>query len=191
MLWTLNDFLAKLVGTMSDMQEERHKRRSERERTLGSQAAREAASFSSGGSTKSNILSPLAATFGVAPPAPSVIPTDEPPIENQLSAEQMQQFAQENNALLEHMESKLTGVLAAERSLLEISAMQTELVRHLASQTEMTERLYEEAVGSVADVGQANVQLKEARKRGAEGRLFLLVFLLGASFALLFLDWYA
>lgn len=103
----------------------------------------------------------------------------------------MQQFAQENNALLEHMESKLTSVLAAEKSLLEISAMQTELVRHLASQTEMTERLYDEAVGSVAEVGKANVQLKEARKRGEEGRLFLLIFLLGASFALLFLDWYA
>jgi len=178
---------------MSDMQEERQKRRSERSRTLGGQAAREAATFSSSapGTSKPNILSPLAATFGVAPPTPSVIPTDEPPIENQLSAEQMQQFAQENNALLEHMESKLTSVLAAEKSLLEISAMQTELVRHLASQTEMTERLYDEAVGSVAEVGKANVQLKEARKRGEEGRLFLLIFLLGASFALLFLDWYA
>ena len=191
-LWTLNDFLAKLVGQMSDMQEERHKRRSERSRTLGSQAAREAATFSSSApGSKPSILSPLAATFGASPPVPSVIPTDEPPIEDQLSSDQMQQFAQENNALLEHMESKLSSVLAAERSLLEISAMQTELVRHLASQTEMTERLYEEAVGSVAEVGKANVQLKEARKRGAEGRLFLLVFLLGASFALLFLDWYA
>ena len=192
-LWTLNDMMARLVSTMANLQEERHKRREERSRTLGGQASTEAARFaasSSKSASSSNPLFPLPSR-----PEPKlqdgVIPSDEPPIEEQLSPEQIQQFASENNALLEHMESRLTSVLAAEKSLLEISAMQTELVRHLASQTEMTERLYDEAVGSVAEVGKAKEQLKQARKRGEEGRLFLLIFLLGASMALLFLDWYA
>ena len=103
----------------------------------------------------------------------------------------MQQFARENDTLLEHMQTQLASVLAAEKSLLEISALQTELVRQLVQQTEMTDRLYDEAVGTVGDVGRANEQLRKARKRGKEGRLFLLVFLVGASLALLFLDWYA
>lgn len=196
-LWTLNDLMARLVSTMANLQEERHKRREERSRTLGGQASREAAKLGSSSAhnpttSSSKPLFPLPApTRPSNPSSTAAIPSDEPPIEDQLTAAQMQQFASENNALLEHMESKLSSVLAAEKSLLEISAMQTELVRHLASQTEITERLYEEAVGSVAEVGKANEQLKQARKRGEEGRLFLLVFLIGASMALLFLDWYS
>ena len=58
-------------------------------------------------------------------------------------------------------------------------------------QTEITDRLYDEAVGSVGDVGQANEQLKKAKQRNQDGRMFLLIFLLGASMALLFLDWYS
>jgi syntaxin 18 len=192
-LWTLNDMMARLVSTMANLQEERHKRREERSRTLGGQASSEAARFAASSSKVSPSTNPLFPLTSLPEPKfpDGVVPTDEPPIEDQLSPEQIQQFASENNALLEHMESRLSSVLAAEKSLLEISAMQTELVRHLASQTEITERLYDEAVGSVAEVGKANQQLKQARKRGEEGRLFLLIFLLGASMALLFLDWYS
>lgn len=173
-IWTLTDLLARSSATMSGMQEESSKRREERSRTLGAGAAREAASMTSALSTM---------------PGPD---TDtDPPIESQLSPEQMQQFARENDTLLEHMQTQLASVLAAEKSLLEISALQTELVRQLVQQTEMTDRLYDEAVGTVGDVGRANEQLRKARKRGKEGRLFLLVFLVGASLALLFLDWYA
>lgn len=174
---------------MGNMQEERHKRREERSRTLGSQAAREATKFDKDPGGIQNL-------FGLSKPTTKdppkgIIPENEPSIDDQLSPEQVQQFALENNALVEHMESQLTSVLAAEKSLLEISALQTELVRHLAQQTEMTEQLYDQAVGSVGDMDKATEQLKKARQRGKEGRLFLLIFLLGASFALLFLDWYA
>lgn len=181
--------MAQLSVTMGTMQEERHKRREERSRTLGGQAAREASKFERDPSAVANL-------FGLnnrneKEPPKGIIPEDEPSIDSQLSAEQVQQFALENNALVEHMENQLTSVLAAEKSLLEISTLQSELVRHLAQQTEMTEMLYDQAVGSVGDMGKANEQLKQARQRGKEGRLFLLIFLLGASFALLFLDWYA
>lgn len=88
------------------------------------------------------------------------------------------------------MSSTLSSVLSAEASLLEISQLQSELIRHLAQQTEMVEQLYEDAVGSVAEVKRANEQLTKARERGKDGRLFLLIFILGASFSLLFLDWY-
>jgi syntaxin 18 len=128
-------------------------------------------------------ISPKSSTTAIIP--------DGPRIEDQLSQEQLQQFESENNVLLEHMQSQLDSVLSAEKSLLEISALQTELVRHLVQQTEMVEKLYDEAVGSVAEVGKANEQLKKAKQRGSEARFFLLVFLIGASMALLFLNWYA
>ncbi|ORY28781.1 snare-complex protein syntaxin-18 N-terminus-domain-containing protein [Naematelia encephala] len=178
-LWTLDRLLATTSQTMTNMQEERSKRRDERSRTLGGQAAREVAI--------------LQARAGPSNPAVETIisPDDEPPIEDQLSPEQLQEFASENSALLSHMEQQLSSVLSAEKSLLEISAMQTELVRHLVQQTEITDRLYDEAVGSVSEVTKANEQLKTAKRRGEEGRLFLLVFLVGASLGILFLDWYS
>lgn len=123
--------------------------------------------------------------------AQAVVPTDEPPIESQLSPAQLQALESENSALLENMESTLSSVLSAEKSLLEISSLQTELVKNLVQQTELTDRLYEEAVGSVGEMKKAGQQLTQAKKRGEEGRLFLLIFLVGASMALLFLDWYA
>lgn len=108
-----------------------------------------------------------------------------------LSPEQIQQFESENNALLTHLESTLTSVLSAEKSLLEISEMQTQLVAHLAQQTEMIDTLYEQAVGSVGEMRGAKEQLVKAKERSGEARLFLLVFLIGASLGLLFLDWYS
>lgn len=193
-VWTLTNMLAKLSQTQTDMQEERAKRRAERSRTLGGGAAREAAAMQvtadrgARSGAGSGVPTPIMA---VPAAALSIMPEDEPPIDQQLSAEQLQQFESENNALLEHMESQLSSVLAAEKSLLEISSLQTELVRHLVQQTEITDKLYDEAVGSVAEMGKANTQLKQAKERSGEARLYLLVFLVGASMALLFLDWYA
>lgn len=178
--------LAKISSTQTDMQEERAKRRDERNRTLGGGAAREAAALQVN-AERSASNGPTA----IPAAALNITPADEPPIEEQLSAHQLQQFESENNALLEHMESQLSSVLAAEKSLLEISAMQTELVRHLVQQTEIIDRLYDEAVGSVSEVGKANKQLKRAKERGGDARLMLLVFLIGATLSLLFLNWYS
>jgi len=108
-----------------------------------------------------------------------------------LSEQQIQQFASENDTLLESMNSTLNTVLRAEKSLLEISQLQTTLIAHLATQTEAIELLYDEAIETVADLDRANSQLKKAKDRGKEGRLYLVIFLLIASLALLFLDWYS
>ncbi|WVN87884.1 uncharacterized protein L203_103081 [Cryptococcus depauperatus CBS 7841] len=203
-IWTLNEFLAKVTGAVSDMQNERAKRREERDRSLGAGAALEAERIGLSGGTKRSI--PEGMIMDVHDPAFShsletdphlhtqglgVIDPSEPPIEQVLSQQQIQEFESENNALLEHMSSTLSSVLSAESSLLEISQLQSELVRHLAQQTEVVEQLYQDAVGSVAEVKKANEQLVKARERGKEGRLFLLIFIVGASMSLLFLDWYA
>jgi len=88
------------------------------------------------------------------------------------------------------MEDTLASVRLAESRLLDISALQTDLVAHLAQQTEMVDQLYDEAISSQGDVKRGNVQLKQAKERQSDSRIFLLVFLVGSSMALLFIHWY-
>lgn len=135
------------------------------------------------------------------PPAPShhnsadiyadeddIMGSDDTEIE--LTQSQILQFESENASILRTVQDTLASVQRAESSLLDISALQMELVAHLAQQTEITDKLYEDAISTSETVDAGNRQLVEARRRQGDSRLFVLVFLLGASFALLFLHYY-
>ncbi|KAK9899938.1 hypothetical protein P389DRAFT_5787 [Cystobasidium minutum MCA 4210] len=115
---------------------------------------------------------------------------DEPPIDTVLSQEQIQQFESESSALLQEANSQLASIEKAQTSLLEISNLQSELAVHLTQQMEITDKLWEDSVLVSGRVEEGNKQLKQARDRNREGRLWLLVFLIGASFSLLFLEYY-
>ncbi|EJD53712.1 hypothetical protein AURDEDRAFT_53568 [Auricularia subglabra TFB-10046 SS5] len=110
--------------------------------------------------------------------------------EIELTQSQILQFESENASILRTVQDTLASVQRAESSLLDISALQMELVAHLAQQTEITDKLYEDAISTSETVDAGNRQLVEARRRQGDSRLFVLVFLLGASFALLFLHYY-
>ncbi|KZT42875.1 hypothetical protein SISSUDRAFT_979048 [Sistotremastrum suecicum HHB10207 ss-3] len=210
--WYLNRRLARASQIQRDMQEERINRQLGRAKTLGSGAAREALTMGLDGT---NISSPNGSTrpqdsgsrSGLAsslsrftslpsaayptPPPQSYQPEDEDSEpEEELTQAQIQQFESENAALLRGLQTTLAAVQKAESSLLDIAALQTELVTHLTQQTEITDQLYDDAIASSSTVERANVQLREARRRGKDSRLFILVFLIGSSFALLFLHYY-
>ncbi|OCB91558.1 hypothetical protein A7U60_g1184 [Sanghuangporus baumii] len=108
----------------------------------------------------------------------------------ELSASQIQQFESENANILRSVQDTLASVQQAEARLMDISALQTELVAHLTKQSEITDQLYEDAVSTTASMEKGNVQLKEAKRRAKDSRLYILVFLIGASLALLFLHYY-
>ncbi|KAI5451024.1 hypothetical protein NCC49_002513 [Naganishia albida] len=191
-LWFLNAELLKISERQRELQEERGRIRDERGKSLGGMVGKEVvANGDAGSSWKSgpniNLTIPYKPT-GPSNTADDPLATDA---SLQLSQAQIQQFSSENTELLESMQTTLNSVLQAERSLLEISQLQTTLISHLASQTESIERLYDDANDAIASVEQANTQLKEAKKSGRDARFFLLVFLIGASMALLFLDWYS
>ncbi|KAI0832517.1 hypothetical protein BC628DRAFT_1308901 [Trametes gibbosa] len=114
--------------------------------------------------------------------------TDEEELE--LSASQIQQFEEENANILQSVQNTLASVQQAEARIVEISALQMELVTHLTKQTEQTEQLYEDAIATAATVEKGNEQLKEARRRARDGRKWILLFLTGASLSLLFLHYY-
>lgn len=218
-IWYLNNLLVKTSDSVRNMQEERSRIREERGKSLGGSLDRDIVG-SGGSNVLGSVLTrrmglgkrvgqderPIRLTVptaSISKPssasrASATASMGEEPQTHQdsngnvtLSNEQMQQFASENDTLLSSLNSTLTSVLSAEKSLNEISQLQSSLVSHLAAQTETIEQLYDDAMGTVADLGKANEQLKKAKQRGKEGRLYLIVFLVIASLALLFVDWYS
>lgn len=197
------------------MQEERVKRQMERTKTLGSGVAREAASLGAGeqytntesysGGAGSWLASSLAATIGAPSPSESARSSpfvnvgelhsssedlDDDDEEIELSQSQILQFESENANILRAVQDTLESVQQAESRLMDISALQMELVTHLTRQTELTDQLYEDAIATTSTVEKGNAQLIEAKRRAKDSRMFLLLFLIGASLSLLFLHYY-
>lgn len=214
--WYLSRRLAEASQTQKEMQEERVKRQLERTKTLGSGVAREAAILGAedsfvevehptGGGSGGWLASSLAATIGAPLPSessrsppyiklgelqtpPDDLDDDEEEIE--LSQSQILQFESENANILRTVQDTLESVQLAESRLMDISALQMELVTHLTRQTELTDQLYEDAIATTSTVEKGNVQLREAKRRAKDSRLFILLFLIGASLSLLFLHYY-
>ena len=153
------------------------------------------------GNASSNLASSLAATIGVnsswnetrssytVTPVEDIEEDDEDDYEA-LTASQIAQFEDENAAILRNVQDTLASVQQAESRLLEISQLQTELITHLTHQTELTDRLFEDAIATTSTMDKGNEQLREAKRRGKDSRLYILVFLIGASLSLLFLHYY-
>ncbi|KAI8367720.1 hypothetical protein BD560DRAFT_399360 [Blakeslea trispora] len=127
----------------------------------------------------------------IAEPSPLEPESEENPFEQELTDEQMQILEKENSTMLEELSNTLNQVKNAEKALLEIATLQTQLTNHLAAQTIQTDRLYADAIATTDRVEQGNLQLISARERNRSSRKFMLAFLIGASFVLLFLDWYS
>ncbi|CAE6364683.1 unnamed protein product [Rhizoctonia solani] len=188
--WYLTRRLTETGAAQKEMQEERVRRQVERATTLGSSIAPPAPTPAPAATSSGWGASAWGRSSQPAPAPPPEESEDDDYDDLELSASQILQFEQENAALLRSMEDTLASVKVAESRLLDISALQTELVAHLTRQTEAIDQLYDEAVGSQGDVNRANVQLRKARENQADSRIFLIVFLLGASGALLFIHWY-
>jgi len=211
--WYLSRRLTEASQHQKELQEERVKRQLERTRTLGSSAAREVMTISSRdvqrrqptsdswlGGASSALVSGIAATIGSASSrsaagkslgsTPSVEQSDDDDEELELSESQILQFETENANILRSVQDTLESVQQAEARLLDISNLQMELITHLTRQTELTEQLYEDAIATTSTLEKGNVQLREARRRAKDSRIFILVFLIGASLSLLFLHLY-
>ena len=143
-------------------------------------------SHSSYGSSQSTLRQP---SYQLTPSDDSGF-SDDDADEIELTPSQILQFETENANILRSMQDTLASVQLAESRLLDISALQMELVTHLTRQTEVTEQLHEDAIATSSTVDKGNVQLREARRRAKDGRMFILLFLFGASLALLFIHFY-
>lgn len=91
--------------------------------------------------------------------------------EQQLSPEQLQLFAKENSDMLRHYEDTLDQVRTAERSLLEISSLQTTLAANLDSQSANISQLVADSLNTSENVGSGNKELKRATERKSTARM--------------------
>ncbi|KAK2759407.1 hypothetical protein FQN54_002885 [Arachnomyces sp. PD_36] len=92
-------------------------------------------------------------------------------VESQLSPEQLQLFAEENDSMLKHYEDTLNKVQNAEKSLLEISSLQQTLVTHLSTQEDYIGQLVTDVTTTHTNVGQGNKELKRAAERRSTAQM--------------------
>ncbi|KAK8120008.1 snare protein syntaxin-like protein 18/UFE1 [Apiospora kogelbergensis] len=160
-LWTLQQRLQECVKTQQGMMEVRLHREMEKNRSVLAKA------------TGSSM-----ASLGVMPEAGSPVrerrkqsqslPPDQQPsysTAQDLSPEQIQMFEQENHDMLKHYESTLDQVRTAEKSLIEISELQTQLVNNLATQSAHIDQLVTDSFNTAENVGRGNTQLKKATEK--------------------------
>jgi hypothetical protein len=88
-----------------------------------------------------------------------------------LSPEQMQLFERENHELFDHLNSQLDKVQQAEKSLIEISELQSTLVGHLSVQGEMIGQLVDDASNTDENVRRGNKELQKASERGSVAQM--------------------
>ncbi|KAF2275674.1 uncharacterized protein EI97DRAFT_434094 [Westerdykella ornata] len=92
-------------------------------------------------------------------------------VEQQLDPEQLQLFAQENQDMLKHYEDTLDQVRMAEKSLLEISELQTTLANNLSIQSAHIEQLVEDSHLTTENVGSGNKELQRATERRSTAQM--------------------
>lgn len=105
----------------------------------------------------------------------------------EVSAAQAQMYDSEASALVKTLEQDLSAIQAAERKLVEISDLQTQLISHLSEQTELTTRLGDEAFEHQSEVQRGNDQLRKAKESNRKATQWLAMFLVGSGLGLLFL----
>lgn len=91
--------------------------------------------------------------------------------ESELSQEQLQLFAKENSNMLKHYTDQLDQVRNAEKSLLEISELQTTLATNLTVQAENIDLLAQDSYLTEENVNRGNKELKKASERRSTAQM--------------------
>ncbi|KAI0131852.1 hypothetical protein BJ170DRAFT_591834 [Xylariales sp. AK1849] len=164
-LWMLNQRLGECLKSQQDMMQVRIDREVEKSRSVLARAgAGESAMLAGMGGAGSPVRKRRRSTATKSNGLPPEEKQGHDPAE-ELSPEQIQMFEQENHDMLQHYESVLDQVRTAEKSLIEISELQTQLVSNLATQSAHIDQLVAESFNTTENVGGGNKQLKQATKR--------------------------
>ncbi|RDA96236.1 hypothetical protein CP533_1745 [Ophiocordyceps camponoti-saundersi (nom. inval.)] len=147
-LWFLRQRLELCCRTQQDMMETRLTREMEKSRVF--------------------MPPPVADLYKSTEAAPHTTASREP--QPGLTQEQIQMFEEDNHEMMEHYESKLDKVRTAEKSLVEISELQSMLVNNLATQSAHIEQLVADSLSTTDNVGGGNKQLKQATQRPSTAR---------------------
>ncbi|KAG4443192.1 hypothetical protein IFR05_001334 [Cadophora sp. M221] len=179
-LWYLREKLQECGQFQASMMEKRIMRQIEKNKNMISM---------------SRMQMPELGGFENAPMPPSTahsssvahLETKEQYIDEDLTLEQIQMFEQENQDMLNHYESTLDQVRVAEKSLIEISELQTQLVNNLATQSANIDQLVTNSFETAENVGGGNKQLKKATERKSTAK-YVFYASCGLSFFLVVWD---
>ncbi|EFW16031.1 hypothetical protein D8B26_004202 [Coccidioides posadasii str. Silveira] len=171
-LWLLRRRLEAAAEAQMAMVEKRIERAKEKEKSILYKSGHSGMVGGAGGMQAGGIISQTMMEDDMGKPKvpirvhdPSMDKEMMADIESQLSPEQLQLFAQENDTMLKHYEDTLSKVQNAEKSLLEISSLQQTLVAHLATQEDYINQLVTDATTTHSNVGRGNQELKRASER--------------------------
>ncbi|RHZ71311.1 hypothetical protein CDV55_108377 [Aspergillus turcosus] len=163
-LWFLRRGLERAAEAQRDMVEKRIERVREKEKSV---LYKGRAAVPASASASASVPGPVSGPTTTEPylPRETLSETETAAIEAELSPEQLQLFAEENDLMLRQYEDALSKVQNAEKSLLEISSLQQTLVSHLATQEEYIEQLVMDASTTTSNIGQGNKELKRATQQ--------------------------
>ncbi|KAL2872513.1 uncharacterized protein BJX67DRAFT_369160 [Aspergillus lucknowensis] len=173
-LWYLRRQLENTIETQREMVERRIERAREREKSVLYKASPSASHPMSAAGDGASISAP--STYPDTGREVEQVPAgvgkgtvlDEAEvaaIEAELTPEQLQLFAEENDSMVRYYEDTLSKVQNAEKSLLEISSLQQTLVTHLSTQEEYIGQLVSDAANTETNIGRGNKELKRATER--------------------------
>ncbi|KAI1373263.1 hypothetical protein F4677DRAFT_225905 [Hypoxylon crocopeplum] len=167
-LWLLRHRLQECVKTQQDMMEIRLMREMEKSRSVLAKSRRQDVSLVAIGNMHepgSPVESKRRASQALPPDeTPSFTPAGD------LTEEQIQMFERDNQDMLKHYESTLDQVRTAEKSLLEISELQTQLIDTLTTQSAGIEQLVTDAENTTENIGGGNRQLKQATQKSSPAK---------------------
>jgi syntaxin 18 len=108
----------------------------------------------------------------------------------ELSPQEIQLFDQENSQLYDDLNSVTDEVKVIGGKVMEIARLQEIFTENVLQQEDQLDRLNTTVVSATESVRDGNEQLREAIKKGAGFRVWVLFFIIMLAFTVLFLDWY-
>ena len=109
---------------------------------------------------------------------------------NALTSEELQMFEEENTQLYDDLNSLTDEVKVLGGKVMEIAKLQEVFMENVLKQENEIDRLNSTVIASTESVREGNDQLREAIKKGAGFRVWVLFFIITLAFTVLFLDWY-
>lgn len=196
-LWYLNESLKEVSSKHASQQEIRLGRQLEKTKnslhTVSDNYGHSSGSlYGSDSSSPSTGLTNPSSSFSNNSTSPLVFshtPDDLPEALRELTPQQITVLESENSALMDELELSLNKARAAEKSLMEISQLQSSLAAHLSTQNDHIQNLLNESSQVHEDILQANKQLDSAKDRNRRASKLIITASLILAFLLLFYDY--
>lgn len=102
-----------------------------------------------------------------------------------MDSDQVQLLEKENQDLIKHYENKLDQMRGVEKSMLEISELQTTLSMNLATQSAQIDQLVQDSLSTTENVGTGNKELRKASERKSTARAVFWATCIGCGVAVI------